>query len=87
MVLLGSCDTNSAEWATLPAPEMSGALNETEGFPDVEEPPCWGKEVVVFTDSTFLEASDAVNKVAAVSYSNSQVYIFRKANSGSRKSF
>ena len=54
---------------------MSGAVEEKEGFSEVAEPPCGSIVVVVFTGSAFLEASDAVNKVAAVSY-NSQVYIF-----------
>jgi len=58
---------------------MYGALDETEGSSEVAEPPCGSKVVVVFTGSAFLEASDAVNKVAAVSYNNSQVYIFRRS--------
>jgi len=58
---------------------MSGAVDEKEGFSEVAEPPCGSIVVVLFTGSAFLEASDAVNKVAAVSYNNSQVYIFRRS--------
>jgi hypothetical protein len=73
-MLLGGCATRSVELVDPRTEEDSGNwLGELEWSSEVDELSVEGILVeAVFAGSAILEASDAANKVAAVSYNNPQ---------------